>query len=88
LHNVERHASAQRVRVTLIEERGEIHLEVADDGEGFDLSDLPSIQRAGHFGLVGMAERAERIGGHLEVRSVPANGAVVSVRVPLTEEGA
>ena len=88
LHNVERHASAQRVRVTLIEERGEIHLEVADDGEGFDLSSLPSIQRAGHFGLMGMAERAERIGGHLDVRSVPAHGAVVSVRVPLTEEGA
>jgi len=88
LHNVERHASAEKVRVALIEQSGEIHLEVADDGEGFDLSDLPSIQRAGHFGLMGMAERAERIGGHLDVRSVPANGAVVSVRVPLTEEGA
>jgi len=89
LHNIERHASAEMVRVTLSQRDGEIHLDVADDGRGFDPADLPRFQRAGHFGLTGMAERAERVGGHLDVRSGPANGAVVSVKVPLPEgEGA
>jgi signal transduction histidine kinase len=85
LYNVERHAVAEKVRVTLIQQNGAIRLEVADDGTGFDLSGLPALQRAGHFGLIGMAERAERIGGHLDVRSVPAQGAVISVMVPPTE---
>jgi signal transduction histidine kinase len=88
LRNVERHASAEGVRVTLSQADGEVQLDVADDGRGFELADLPSFQRAGHFGLMGMAERAERVGGHLDVRSVPAQGAVVSVKVPLTGEGA
>jgi signal transduction histidine kinase len=88
LRNVQRHASAERVRVTLSQADGEVQLDVADDGRGFELADLPRLQRAGHFGLMGMAERAERVGGHLDVRSVPAQGAIVSVKVPLTGEGA
>jgi signal transduction histidine kinase len=89
LHNIERHASAEKVRVSLSQQLGEIQLDVADDGRGFDIGDLPGLQRAGHFGLMGMAERAERIGGHLDVRSMPAQGAIVSVKVPLIEgEGA
>jgi signal transduction histidine kinase len=88
LRNVERHASAEGVRVTLSQADGEVQLDVADNGRGFELADLPGLQRAGHFGLMGMAERAERVGGHLDVRSVPAQGAVVSVKVPLTGEGA
>lgn len=82
LRNIERHASAEKVRVTLAQEGGELRLYVADDGRGFDLSDLPTFQRAGHFGLIGMAERAERLGGHLDVRSIPAQGALISVKVP------
>lgn len=89
LHNIERHATAEKVRVTLVQQRDELQLEVADDGRGFDLAALPTIQRAGHFGLIGMAERAERIGGHLNVKSLPGQGAVVSVKVPVTDgEGA
>src|SRR5919106_1368369 len=89
LRNVERHASAEGVRVTLSQADGEVQLDVADNGRGFELADLPRLQRTGHFGLMGMAERAERVGGHLDVRSVPAQGAVISVLVPPVEgEGA
>jgi len=90
LHNVERHSDAEKVRVALTQRNGHLLLDVADDGRGFDPADLPGLQRAGHFGLIGMAERAERIGGHLNFRSMPDQGAVVSVTVPQTEtrEGA
>jgi signal transduction histidine kinase len=83
LDNVEAHAEAGRVTVTLFEEGAETVLEVADDGLGFAASSEPAADEpAGHFGLVGMAERAEKVGGSLTVESAPGKGATVRARVP------
>jgi len=54
---------------------------VMDDGCGFEPGEvLP--QTGGHFGLIGMRERAERLGGHFAVRSAPGKGTELSVEVP------
>jgi signal transduction histidine kinase len=53
-----------------------VRLRVSDDGVGF----VPREQ-AGHFGITGMRERAARLGGTLDVRSVPGQGTVVEMLV-------
>ncbi len=82
LTNVRKHARAQCARVTIGVEHGELLVSVADDGRGFTLGSRP---RTGwpHFGVQSMHERAEAIGGRLELASTPGGGTSVLVRVPL-----
>jgi signal transduction histidine kinase len=80
LHNVERHAAARAVSVRLSLEPPEVSLEVRDDGGGFDPA-LP--RRRQTLGLVGMRERADLLGGELDVRSRPGAGTRVRLAVPL-----
>jgi signal transduction histidine kinase len=73
LANIANHAYAQRVLV-----------EISDDGMGFAVPrDLSRLQTAGHFGIVGMTERATNVGGDLHVDSAPGAGTTITVRVPL-----
>lgn len=76
LTNVRRHAKASAVSVTLTFSANDARLEVADDGKGFD-----TAQPEG-FGLQGMRERAELVGGNLQVRSRPGEGTRITVTVP------
>lgn len=83
LHNVERHAHADKVRVVLGYDRDDIVLTIADDGDGFELpKELEELGDGGHFGVIGMSERAERVGGHLELESTAGEGCTVRVTVP------
>ena len=80
LRNVERHAGAQQVRIDLRSEAApgrptRIHVDVADDGVGFD----PSVPRPGHFGLRGIQEQAALIGAALAVHSTPGQGARIAL---------
>jgi PAS domain S-box-containing protein len=75
LHNVVKHASASSARILLARVGGEIRLSVTDDGVGFDPANTPR----GHLGLVGMRQRAERIGAEFSVTTRPGNGTVVGV---------
>lgn len=77
LANARRHARARTVRVRLSRDGDGVQLNVADDGSGFDTGDP-----RGGVGLVGMAERADAVGGELDVRSTPGAGTTVSMRVP------
>ncbi|WP_395110755.1 histidine kinase [Actinomadura sp. SCN-SB] len=79
LHNVVKHACARTVQVRLGRD-GEGVLEVGDDGRGFD----PSAPAPGRLGLVGMAERARRIGADLTIDSAPGRG--TRLRVDLRNE--
>jgi signal transduction histidine kinase len=58
-------------------------MRVEDDGEGFEQGEAFSVLN-GHFGLLGMRERAERLGGELRLRSEPGAGTQVEVTVPLS----
>ncbi len=88
LQNVVKHSRALRASVRFTVEDGVARLEVTDDGVGFDPADdrVPGTQRAavsGGFGMLSMAERAELVGGRLEVRSQPGAGTGVTVTIPL-----
>ena len=87
LTNVERHSGARSVSVALAVRDGRCTLSVADDGDGFAVP-YEEVMRAehggnGHYGLIGMAERAERAGGSLDISSAPGEGAVLRVMVPV-----
>ncbi|KGN32876.1 histidine kinase [Knoellia sinensis KCTC 19936] len=79
LANVAKHASADRVGVTLSYEDRELILDVRDDGVGFDTG---AASGPTSFGLRGMRQRAERLAGELEVESRPGGGTAVSLRLP------
>ncbi|WP_308466140.1 sensor histidine kinase [Rathayibacter soli] len=84
LANVERHAAAGQVTLTLRMDAGRIRLEVRDDGHGFDLVDR--LQRppdeVGGYGLIAMRERLASAAGDLVVESRPGHGTVVRAEVP------
>ena len=84
LENAGRHAQAATVRLSLSETRAGLRLTVEDDGQGFAVPErLVTFARAAHYGLVGMAERAEAVGGWLTVEARPGGGTRVSAEVPL-----
>ncbi|WP_433474448.1 sensor histidine kinase [Spirillospora sp. CA-142024] len=85
LTNVERHARAGRVEIRLVRSADGLELSVRDDGAGFvppDGGRLDLLAREGHYGVVGMAERARRAGGRLCLRSAPGHGTTVTITVP------
>jgi signal transduction histidine kinase len=80
LQNVLKHAQAQHVVVRLGAGDGTLFLEVEDDGIGFD-PDAPET-RSRRLGLTSMEERAHRLGGTLQITSVPGAGTTVRVEAP------
>ena len=78
LQNVVKHSGARSASVLLRVGSDEVVLRIADDGAGFD----PEAADSG-FGLSGMAERAELVGGHLDVYSAPGRGSTIHARVPI-----
>jgi signal transduction histidine kinase len=85
LSNAVRHASATRTTLQIGEADGELRLEIADDGTGFD-TDAPAGD--GHHGLANIARRAESLGGNLVLESAPGRGTRIIVTVPLPERAA
>ena len=77
LRNINKHAGAQTVRITIHRERQGIDVTIEDDGAGFVPSAFP-----GHFGLEQMRERATLSGGELSINSVPGSGTEVRFSTP------
>jgi signal transduction histidine kinase len=75
--NAVRHGHAGNVRIAIDDGAG-VRLRVADDGDGFD----PGTGAPGHYGLIGMRERAESLGGTLHVVSAPGRGSSIEVELP------
>ncbi|MFL6628132.1 MAG: two-component regulator propeller domain-containing protein [Vitreoscilla sp.] len=82
LRNAFRHARAGKVEVAISYDVREFRLRVRDDGKGMDPDVLDSGSKDGHFGLSGMRERAEIVGGVLEVRSGMDAGVEVDLCIP------
>jgi signal transduction histidine kinase len=78
LHNARKHAQANHLAVRLRIDEDGLLLEVEDDGVGFD-PDAPAI-RSRRLGLTSMEERAQRVGGTLEIRSAPGAGTTIRLR--------
>jgi len=79
LTNAARHAHAQKVAISLRYDRQSIHLQVRDDGRGYD----PSRQGAG-LGILGMRERAALLEGKITIQSEPGQGTNIEVTLPMS----
>jgi ligand-binding sensor domain-containing protein/two-component sensor histidine kinase len=82
LNNIARHSACGRAEVDFRIEEGWLTLRLCDDGKGFDI-----LQPSDGHGLASMRERAQRLGGTLQVESTQARGTMVLLRVPLSRRG-
>lgn len=88
LTNIARHAQAKRVAIELRHDGDTLLMTVQDDGRGFDVAAAHARATAGDsFGMLGMQERAELVGGKLEIESAPGQGTVVRARFPWQAAG-
>ncbi|MCJ7565977.1 MAG: sensor histidine kinase [Anaerolineales bacterium] len=84
LTNAARHAKASRIWLILEEDGNCLVVTVSDDGVGFNPGEVE--KRAGHFGLIGLRERARLANGTLEIRSAPGEGTSLIMRLPNENE--
>ncbi|MBI5067485.1 MAG: HAMP domain-containing protein [Deltaproteobacteria bacterium] len=86
INNITRHAKAESVLIQLEAEDRRLRIEIEDDGAGFDPAGPGKTDRR-HYGLLGIRERAELLGGQATIDSAPGRGTRVEVVVPLPETG-
>ncbi len=81
LTNIARHARARHVWITASRTNELVHLELRDNGAGFDLA--THMSQPGHYGLLGLRERARLLGGELNIQSTPGAGTRIGFSFPL-----
>ncbi len=79
LTNIARHASASQASVNLYQSHQSILVEIQDNGTGFD----PDKVKSGHFGLLGLRERARLAGGSMTIESNHNQGTIIKMNLPL-----
>jgi signal transduction histidine kinase len=80
LTNVQRHAGAQLIEVRLDATPEALTLQIHDDGRGIQAAEIVGLHS---LGLLGMRERAQRLGGTFDIRGVPGDGTIVTVSIPV-----
>lgn len=84
MSNIDRHAKASEVWVRLEIDPKQILFEIYDNGRGIaGLLDWDDYARKGHLGVIGMKERAEAVGGAIQIISRPGEGTLVQVSIPI-----
>jgi two-component system sensor histidine kinase UhpB len=87
LNNIVKHADAEQASLRIAFTSEMVTLEVSDEGRGFEVPDSPSaFAPGGHFGLLGLHERAEMIGAQLDIQSKPSVGTRITVILPSDQE--
>jgi signal transduction histidine kinase/ligand-binding sensor domain-containing protein len=76
------HAQAKSIEAEVAYDRKQLRVRLRDDGRGIDQKILDAGGRAGHWGLTGMRERAQKIRGHFEIWSRPGAGTEIELRIP------
>jgi len=85
--NARKHAGAEKIQVRLYLQDNTFVAEVEDDGRGFDVDAVQKrYDERSSLGMVNMYERAELVGGALAISSVPGQGTLVTLSVPLREK--
>lgn len=84
LTNIMRHANANNIEVTVQSSSNKLHLQVKDDGCGFDFR----ADEVSSLGLLGMRERARQVNAALQIQSVPGAGTQISLAIPIGEQEA
>src|SRR5208283_4135775 len=85
LLNVIKHSGATRTEIELDYGAKNVVLQVKDNGKGFVVDDCVG-PREGHFGLLGISERAKRLHGEIALSSAPNAGTTVRVKIPILQE--
>jgi two-component system sensor histidine kinase DegS len=85
LNNACQHGMANQIDMTIRFGKRKISIDISDNGQGFDVQQILRTPLACHFGLIGMQERAQSIGGNLLVKSEPGHGCKVTLTIPSTE---
>ena len=88
LSNIRKHAQATQVTVRVIRSMGQLRVEVADDGQGFDVLNEPRVLSDRHVGLKIMRERALRVGGECLISSKIGQGTTVVLNLPRLQKEA
>lgn len=83
LANAERHAGASTITIDASFSPRRMSVTVTDDGVGMPLDILAVMRREGHFGLIGMQERAAKLGGSVSIRLAQPHGTSVSLTIPV-----
>jgi NarL family two-component system sensor histidine kinase YdfH len=84
LTNVARHAQASQVRVRIAQQDHGLVIEVQDNGTGFDPA---AMTQQGHYGLLGLRERARLLGGQFSLTSAPGEGTTLRLLLPIDRSG-
>lgn len=82
LNNVKKHAKAEIITVSFLRENHNLLVRIEDDGVGFDVTYIPPL----HYGLIGMKERAQFLGGTLAIESEIGKGSTFVIEVPVYQE--
>jgi NarL family two-component system sensor histidine kinase YdfH len=82
LMNIARHAEATEVTITMRCDDRNLWVEISDNGVGFDPAEI--VGRSGHYGLLGIRERARLLKGSLTIESQPSQGTTLTIQLPLT----
>jgi signal transduction histidine kinase/ligand-binding sensor domain-containing protein len=84
INNAVRHANAQHIWISLRPDKDRhLRLIIGDNGQGFDVNTVVGSRDNSHFGLIGLFERAKRIGARLDIRSQPGHGTELELILPL-----
>lgn len=84
LNNAGKHSLAKNVTLNIAQDKGVLKVSIEDDGRGFDVDSAKvSGSRCGKYGLAGMRQRAEDLGGKLSVHSAAGKGSVIGLEIPL-----
>jgi PAS domain S-box-containing protein len=86
LTNVDKHARATEVKVSIRKIHETIRLEIHDNGKSFEVERVLLAKRHKQLGLLGARERVEMIGGKLGVESTPGQGTTVRAEIPINED--
>jgi signal transduction histidine kinase len=84
LNNIVKHAKAGKVKIRLYFQGNDIKLTIRDDGKGFKVED--GLQKTNGFGIRGMKERIESLGGTFSIKSTPQKGTEISTTIPMIKE--
>jgi len=86
MSNILRHAQADSVLIQVGPKDGTLRIEIEDDGRGFDPAEAAANAERPPFGLMGIRERVEMLGGRVSIDSAPGQGTRIEIDVPLPDE--
>lgn len=82
LTNVARHAQASKGDVLIERLADDVCIQIQDNGKSFDVEKILHSRKVRRFGLLGMRERVEMVGGHFGIESIPGKGTTIKAKIP------